>query len=74
MRAVVARERVEEDGERLQHEHVDVRGRDDQPAPAAAEPAAREREQRVHDDGEDDVRREHADRVGGRAVGLVQRR
>jgi hypothetical protein len=70
--AVVAGERIEENRRRLQREHVEVRRRDEQPPASGAEAAVWKREQRVHEHGEDEVRGENADRVGNRAVRLVQ--
>ena len=72
MVAVVAGERVEQDGDRLEHEHVGVRDRDEHAAGGRLEAAARECEQRVHEQREDEIRAEHTRRVGGGAVGLVQ--
>ena len=71
--AVPARERVEQHGDRLEHEHVDVGGGDEQRGSARVRAArsgtraARGRAPRRRGS------REHADRVRGGAVGVVQR-
>ena len=72
VRAVVARQRIEENRHRLQHEDVEIGGGDEQPPAARVEPAARKREQRVDEHGEDDVRGDDAGGVGGGTVGVVQ--
>ena len=72
MVAVVAGERVEEDGNRLQDEHVEIGGDDEHAPGSRAQPAARIGEERVHEHREDEIRREHTHRVRSRTVRVVQ--
>jgi hypothetical protein len=67
-----ARERVEQDRHRLYSHHGGERGEDQQAVRARAEPAVRKREQRVHEHGEDQIRRQDADRVRDGVVGVVK--
>jgi hypothetical protein len=72
MCAVPARERVEEHRDRLQEQHVDEGDKHERSVRPRDEPAVREREQRIDEHGEEQVRGQDADGVGGRAVRVVE--
>ena len=71
MGGVVPGKRVEDNGDGLEREHVEI-GSGHEQATARPEAAAGKSQERVHQDREDEVRRKHTRRVGRRAVCLVE--
>ena len=64
MVAVIPAQRIEDGGDRLQGEHVQVGGGDERSPTRRAETTTREGEQRVYEDCEDEVRGEHPGGIG----------